>query len=121
MCDVNCSPSKHLKSRFCLNFVLQDSILNKSSLEFFVVFDSKSKFTYYEEKGFEKQVSFGEKFQTSIGELVITPNLEIIQKELKKTFRVALSPVSLTTSFVKKAIEVEKFYPIICNISIGLA
>ncbi|MET1260777.1 polysaccharide biosynthesis tyrosine autokinase [Flagellimonas sp. DF-77] len=90
------------------NFVVEDSILNKSNFEFFLVINSANSYSYSEnEKETGTTFTFGKKLKTSIGEVVLTPNLEHINRYIGKRFRVAITPVERVADFLKEAISIE--------------
>jgi capsular exopolysaccharide synthesis family protein len=63
---------------FAINFLSNDTLLNKNGHQFFVRVKSKSQYGYSESKdGPEKIMTFGESIQTPVGELVLVPSKEI--------------------------------------------
>lgn len=89
------------------NFIAEDSIINKTNFTFYLKFENSTSFRYSEEKdqGW-KQYSFGNPLSSPIGEIVITPNLENIDKHYGKTIEVHVTPVDLIADIYRNNVEV---------------
>jgi len=71
---------------FNLNFIAPDSVINDSSFEFFVQTTSDTSFEFSTEEQPEPKVySYGEDINTPLGNIVLTPNLDLIGNQFDKT------------------------------------
>ena len=92
---------------FFINFFAEDSILNKSSVKIFITLESQTSFGYSEEEGKSGKVyDYGERINTPVGEVVLTPNLEVFQKYKGKDFEVDVIPVDLMANNYRNAVSV---------------
>ncbi|QWX84809.1 polysaccharide biosynthesis tyrosine autokinase [Cellulophaga sp. HaHaR_3_176] len=77
-----------------LSFIGNDTLLYKSKLEFFIELIGDTKFNYYEGEGLPKKTyDFGKNLNSSIGDLVLTPNDETFSKYKGRTLRVVINPL----------------------------
>ena len=90
-----------------INFIADDSIINKSEYEFYLILNSRQSFLLSEEEDISgKKYVFGKNFNSPIGDLVLTPNLDIIDKYKDKKIKVTITPVDLVASYLRDAVEV---------------
>ncbi|MGB7395599.1 MAG: Wzz/FepE/Etk N-terminal domain-containing protein, partial [Pricia sp.] len=76
-----------------LNFISEDSIVNKSNFEFFITISSSTTFGYTEEEDQPVKIfAFGKNIPTPIGDIVITPNVQNFESYQDKKLRVSVSP-----------------------------
>lgn len=92
---------------FNINFIVADSILNHATFEFFIEFSSETTFAYSEIEGVPSKVySYGNGITTSIGDMVITPNVKDVKNLIGKEYQVQISPVNNVASDLKEAVEI---------------
>ncbi len=79
-----------------INFIAEDSIINKASFSFYVSLSSSTTFGYVEEEDKPYKIyAFGKNIPTPIGEIVITPNLEKFENYKSKKIKVIVNPVNV--------------------------
>ena len=77
-----------------LNFISADSILNKSDFEFFITISSSTTFGYTEEEDKPVKIyAFGKNIPTPIGDIIITPNVQVFESYKDKKLRISVSPI----------------------------
>jgi len=80
---------------FNLNFIAPDSVINDSSFEFFVQTTSDTSFEFSTEEQPEPKVySYGEDINTPLGNIVLTPNLDLIGNQFDKNYQITINPLS---------------------------
>lgn len=93
---------------FNMNFIETDSIINNSWLNFYIEPLSDVEFNY---KSYEddtpKRMEFGQRIQTRIGGIVITPKSEDVSKIIGKEIRVQINPISSLVPYYKYKIKLE--------------
>ncbi|WP_373517353.1 Wzz/FepE/Etk N-terminal domain-containing protein, partial [Pricia sp.] len=78
-----------------LNFIAADSILNKAQFEFFITISSSTTFGYTEEEDKPVKIyAFGKNIDTPIGDIVITPNVEVFENYKDRKLRVTVRPIT---------------------------
>ncbi|MBU2904307.1 polysaccharide biosynthesis tyrosine autokinase [Arenibacter algicola] len=79
-----------------VNFIAADSIINKSSFEFFLNLSSTTTFGYAEKESIPlKVLAFGKNISTPLGDIVVTPNMDNFDRFKGTTLRVEVNPVNL--------------------------
>ncbi|UNY98382.1 polysaccharide biosynthesis tyrosine autokinase [Zhouia spongiae] len=93
-----------------LNFIASDSIINNSKLTAYIEVLSVNDFNYWEEKEGnqlpKKKYSFGNKINSSLGDLLITPSLDKINSYIGATIEVNITPVTTVAQNLKRNINV---------------
>lgn len=92
---------------FKINFIAADSIVNNSTLEFFMEFSSANTFGFSESEGAPSKVySFGNAVSTPIGDMVITPNVKDVKSLVGKEYKVQITPVQIVASLLKENVQI---------------
>ena len=90
-----------------INFIVDDSIINKSEYEFYLILNSHQSFILSNEKDVPgKAYAYGKNFSSPIGDLVLTPNIEVIDRYKGKQIKVTVTPVDLTALYYRSAVEI---------------
>ncbi len=92
-----------------INFIQEDSIINKSEFKFFLTIRSDESFGYAEEKDLpEKIYSFGKYFKTPLGDIAITPEatMNIFRRYKGKKLKVSITPIDLVANYLKESISI---------------
>ena len=90
-----------------INFIVDDSIINKSEYEFYLILNSHQSFILSNEKDVPgRAYAYGKNFSSPIGDLVLTPNLEVIDRYKGKQIKVTVTPVDLTALYYRSAVEI---------------
>ncbi len=77
-----------------LNFISEDSIVNKANFEFFITISSSTTFGYTEEEDMPVKIyAFGKNITTPIGDIIITPNVQVFENYKDKKLRISVSPI----------------------------
>lgn len=104
-----------------VNFIAADSIINKSSFEFYLQLSSTTSFGYAEEKDMPvKVLSFGTNIPTPIGDIVVTPNMENFDRYKEVKIKVVVNPVNLVAQSYREKINMGLLdeYSNVVNISL---
>lgn len=95
---------------FEINFIAEDSIIDKTNFNFYIEVLSDIDFNYkVSEDDLPKKRSFGESISSNFGGMIITPSKNNIDNLIGKTIRVKMSPISRVAITYKNKIDV---YPI---------
>ncbi len=90
-----------------LNFIAADSIVNRAELSFYLTLSSSTTFGYSEEEDMPVKVyAFGKNISSPIGDIVITPNVEVFDRYRNQKIRVNIKPVSLVAQNYQSKIKV---------------
>ncbi|RUA33746.1 MAG: tyrosine protein kinase, partial [Bacteroidetes bacterium] len=90
-----------------INFLSNDSIISNSKSSFFVKIYSETSFGFRQkEDNPEKRIGFGEKFNTEIGDIIITPN-ENVSSFKNRDVRIAISPVNDLADYYRKKVIIK--------------
>ena len=90
-----------------LNFLSADSIVNKSNFEFFITISSSTTFGYTEEEDQPLKVfAYGKNISTPIGDIVITPNVQVLENYKDKKLRVSVSPIETVAQGYRTKVQV---------------
>lgn len=92
------------KPPLTVNFFINDSILKNVDTTFTIHVDSKTQFTFSETS---KQLNFGDKINTTFGEILITPNFDIKDMDVGNDITVKISPVEKITDYYNKRIKIK--------------
>lgn len=88
-----------------VNFLAHDSIVHNSNAEFFITLSSKTSFEFSnDEKGPVQSVSFGKPVTTTVGEVIITPNVLDIASFKGKKYKVVLNPLTAVAGYYQTKI-----------------
>ncbi|MCM4164794.1 MULTISPECIES: polysaccharide biosynthesis tyrosine autokinase [unclassified Arenibacter] len=91
-----------------VNFIAADSIINKSSFEFYLQLSSTTTFGYTEEEDMPvKVLSFGTNIPTPIGDIVVTPNMENFDRFKEAKIKVVVHPVNLVAQSYRTRIKID--------------
>lgn len=87
-----------------VNILVDDSISNKLEYGFHLTINSKTSFDLSEEEdSSKKKFTFGEKIPSPIGEFLLTPDLDVVERYIGKSLKVTITPVDLVANFLRKA------------------
>ncbi|WP_375324238.1 GumC family protein [Flagellimonas sp. GZD32] len=90
-----------------VNFIAPDSVINRSEYAFFLQFDSETSFILSEdEDDAGKRYAFGKNIESPIGEIVLTPNNQVLKKYMDKKLLVTITPVDLVANFLRDEVLV---------------
>jgi len=90
-----------------VNFIAQDSVINRSEYAFFLQFDSETSFILSEEENDPgKRYAFGKNIESPIGEIVLTPNSQVLRRYMDKKILVTITPVDLVANFLRDEVLV---------------
>lgn len=90
-----------------LNFIADDSIINKTDYTFYISIENETSFLFSEEEdGKSVSKTFGRPMESPIGNLVITPNLERYENYKTKKIRVSVTPVDIVADYLRSGVEV---------------
>ncbi|MBO0340540.1 GumC family protein [Flagellimonas profundi] len=91
-----------------INFLAEDSIQNKSEFSFYIKILNENEFTYaVEEDAAEKRIPFGSNIKTNvIGDIIITPNIEYLNRFLNQNILVTIRPVPFVAQIYRTNVEV---------------
>ncbi len=93
------------KSLIEINFLSEDSIVHTKSKIFHVRIDSGTSFSFLDEKGKKlNNHSFGKTVSSSIGDIVITPNVSDIESNIGTIIKIHISPVNLVSESYRNRI-----------------
>ncbi len=85
-----------------MNFISPDSIINKTKFEFFLNISSANTFGMsLEEGGSYKNYAFGSNIETPIGDMVITPDLNHLERWTNNKLKISIIPLSDAAKFYK--------------------
>lgn len=91
---------------FSVNFLANDSIVSNSKTIFFVKVHSETSFGFKQkEDSPEKKIEFGEKFNTELGDIIITPNTNL-ENYKTRNIRVMVNPVNAVADYYRKKTNV---------------
>lgn len=91
---------------FSVNFLANDSIISNSKAVFFVKVYSETSFGFREkEDSPEKKIEFGEKFNTELGDIIMTPNANL-ERYKTRNIRVMVNPVNAVADYYRKKTNV---------------
>ncbi len=86
-----------------INFFSNDSILKNVDTTFTLHIDSKSNYTF---KDTSKKLNFGDKFSTSFGDIIITPNYNLNKISIGKDITIKIKPVDKVIDKYNAKIEI---------------
>ncbi|WP_025739875.1 GumC family protein [Aquimarina pacifica] len=95
------------KSLVEINFLSHDSIIQKKSQIFHVSINSGTSFSFINDKG-EKlsDHSFGKTIDSSVGDIVITPNTDKLEKYIGKVIKIQISPVKMVAESYRNRVSI---------------
>ena len=92
---------------FNVNFLAHDSIVHKAQDAFYITLSSKTLFEFANnEDEPQKTVSYGKPITTSLGEVIITPNISNIESYSGNKYMVAVSPLAVVAEYYQKSIAI---------------
>ena len=94
---------------FYLNFVAEDSIINKSDYHFEIVILSETSYSFKDEDmKAPKNYDFGNPIKTLLGDLVVTPNTSSFRFVKEEKYRIYVRPVESVASWLKEKIKISE-------------
>lgn len=104
-----------------VNFIAADSIINKSSFEFYLQLSSTTSFGYAEQEDMPlKVLSFGANIPTPIGDIVVTPNMENFDRFKEAKIKVVVDPVTVVAQNYRDKINISSYEQMSNILSISL-
>lgn len=77
-----------------LNFMASDSIIALTTFNFFIEFTSETRFSFKEAEDLPaKEYTFGDAVTSSIGDIIITPNVKSPKGHVGRRYQVSINPV----------------------------
>ena len=104
-----------------INFIAPDSVINRSKFTFYIEIKTPESYTYREEENAPfKEMSFGANLDTPIGDIVLTPNEDRIEKFFDRTLKISVRPIDVVARSYSKNIKITpaEEYSNIINISL---
>ncbi|AOW20087.1 GumC family protein [Urechidicola croceus] len=89
-----------------IDFLENDSIILNRSAVFEITLLSPEKYNFKQFESEKKNLDYGINISTSVGDIILTPNLDVIDKYLNKTIIIKLSPVNSAVGFLKSNIKI---------------
>ncbi|SDE77148.1 capsular exopolysaccharide family [Pricia antarctica] len=90
-----------------VNFIAADSIVNKAKFQFFITISSSTTFGYTEEEDQPVKIfAFGKNIPTPIGDIIITPNVQVFENYKDKKLRIAVSPIEDVAQSYRTKVQV---------------
>ena len=90
-----------------INFIADDSIINKTSYSFHLNLISETQFTFSEEEDKNGQKhNYGAPFESPIGNIIITPNQDVFKRYLGGKLKVDIVPVDLVASYFQRKVSI---------------
>ena len=94
-------------SPIAVNFIVSDSIINRTNYNFYVDILSSTEFNYRKyEDDIPKKIGFGENISASFGDFVIVPSSLDIENWIDRTIRVKITPIDLLSESLKYRINI---------------
>ncbi|WP_190808473.1 tyrosine-protein kinase family protein [Flagellimonas sp. S3867] len=79
---------------FIINFMAEDSIVNKSQHEFYIDLNSATSFLYTsQEDQIPKSYTFGSNIKTKIGNIILVPNVDQLDDFLNQRLKIVINPI----------------------------
>ncbi|MCF7560764.1 polysaccharide biosynthesis tyrosine autokinase [Sabulilitoribacter multivorans] len=95
-------------SPIVVNFIESDSIINKTSFQFYVEVLSSTDFNYrVNEEDNSKQYVFGETIPTSFGGIIISPKSNNLESFIGSDIRVKITPLEYLAESLKNKIDID--------------
>ncbi len=77
-----------------LSFMASDSVINRTTFSFFIEFTSETRFSFAEAEDLPaKEYTFGDAVPSTIGDIIITPNVKNPKGHVGKRYQVSITPV----------------------------
>src|SRR5680860_30305 len=90
-----------------VNFIAADSIVNKAKFQFFITISSSTTFGYTEKEDQPVKIyAFGKNIPTPIGDIIITPNVQVLDNYKDKKLRIAVSPIEDVAQSYRTKVQV---------------
>jgi uncharacterized protein involved in exopolysaccharide biosynthesis len=90
-----------------INFLESDSLILQRRTSFEITLLSLEKYNFKEGIELAQQnQSYGNTIHTSIGDIIITPNVDVFEKYLNKTIVVSIKPLQSVINYLKAEIEI---------------
>lgn len=92
---------------FEITFLAADSIINKSSLDFFVDLDSETSFKYStDENELFRTYDFGSNIKSSVGDIILTPKVDILKSFKNQRIKIEIRPLHSVVEEYQKKISI---------------
>jgi len=90
-----------------LNFIAHDSVINRAEYSFFLTLSSSTTFGFSEGEDQPVKVHpFGKNVPTPLGDIVITPNIENLDRYRDRKVKVVVTPISLVAEKYQQKIQI---------------
>lgn len=88
-----------------LSFKANDSVINKTNYSFFIEFTSETSFSFTEAEDLPaKEYTFGDAVPSTIGDIIITPNVKNPKGHIGSRYQIGISPVEKVAGAYKLAV-----------------
>lgn len=90
-----------------INFIADDSIINKTNYSFYITLSSETEYSFSEEedKGGVKH-NYGSPIESPIGSILITPNLDVFDNYLGRKLKIDIVPVDVMADYYQRQVEI---------------
>jgi tyrosine-protein kinase Etk/Wzc len=89
-----------------INFLEQDSVLTIIDTTFILNVISKSQFTF---KDSVKKLNFGDNINTTVGDIILTPNFNQPEMKVGKSVKIKVSPISKVSAYYSEKIKIKTY------------
>lgn len=89
-----------------INFLEQDSVLTNIDTTFILNVISKSQFTF---KNSNKKFNFGDNINTTVGDIILTPNFDQPEMKVGKSVKIKVSPISKVSAYYSEKIKIKTY------------
>ena len=95
------------KQPLIVNFIAEDSVIEKVSYDFYISLDSDTSYSYSEEDdGKATEHDFGKKISTPIGNIVLTPNPDFFAEYQGKKIHITVQPLETVADRFRSRVDV---------------
>lgn len=101
------------KAPLKINFLVSDTLVDNSKLDFSINVTSETTFDFIyfkeaEEEEISKKAFFGKNVSTVIGDILITPNANNLKNFIGQTFYIQIRPVEKVAESYRKAVKIKQ-------------
>lgn len=91
-----------------VNFLANDSLVLRKSAHFEITLLSSETFNFRElNKPLKTKLSYGNKISTSIGDIIITPNIDTNKEYINKTIIIKVWPLNFLIDYLKSSVNIQ--------------
>lgn len=95
------------KQPLIINFIAEDSVIEKTTYDFYIRLDSDTSYSYLEEEeGKASKYDFGKKISTPIGNIVLTPNPDFFGEYQGDKIHITVQPVETVADSFRYRVNV---------------